>query len=144
MRIRAAVAADVDAVAALLAQAGLTTEGLADHDEVLLLVADDEGTVVGSAAVEPHGPVGLLRSVVVDPARRGAHIGSMLVDGARSAATGLGISELWLLTEEAGPFFRTLGWEARSRHALPAALRLGPEYLSHCSESAEVMVRAIG
>lgn len=137
--IRAGTHADLAAVTEMLTAAGLPTVGL---DDALLVVATQAGRVVGAAAVEHHGTRGLLRSVVVEKAARGERIGAALVDETVRIAARSSMSELWLITEDAGSYFRSHGFEAGGD--LPVSLRLSEEYTAHCTDSAEVLVRSIG
>jgi amino-acid N-acetyltransferase len=140
MNVRPANASDLAAVAALLAKAGLSTVGL-DPRQLDLIVAEENGAVVGAAAIEAHSGHGLLRSVVVDEQRRGGAVGTRLVAEAVTAARRDGLRDLWLLTETAEGFFSSLGWTTSVGNDMPSAIRLSPEYTAHCSESAAVMVR---
>ncbi len=65
---------DLPEILSLLGASGLPPDGLEDHFGSTI-VAWDSGRVVGSAAVELHGPHALLRSVAVDGGRRGAGSG---------------------------------------------------------------------
>lgn len=71
--VREASPADLARVRALVTEAGLPLAGL--HTAATVLVADAGGSVVGAVALERHGGgpelAFLLRSAVVDPARRG-------------------------------------------------------------------------
>ncbi|MDX1432170.1 MAG: hypothetical protein R3286_06940, partial [Gammaproteobacteria bacterium] len=60
---RPASAPDLPAILALLAAAGLPTEGVADGLDGFCVV-DLEGDVIAAGGVEAHGRAGLLRSVV--------------------------------------------------------------------------------
>src|SRR6266446_423148 len=68
---------DLAAVFGLLEQSGLPKDGLADH-VATTLVARDGGRIVGSAALELYGTAALLRSVSVEPERRGQGLGQRL------------------------------------------------------------------
>jgi len=59
--IQQATGADLSRVLELLRESGLTSEGVTEHQE--LLVARDGDRIVGCAALEPYGEQGLLRSV---------------------------------------------------------------------------------
>ena len=108
------------------------------------VVARERGEVVGAAAVEPYGPAGLLRSVVVEPALRGTGIGGTLVDSSEMLARDLGIDELYLLTETAETWFERRGYRAIERDVVPEPVRGSIEFTTACSTTAVAMWRALG
>ena len=110
------------AMRALLRDAGLPDD-VGDHRETLLAVARDDDRVIGGVAVEVHGGVGLLRSLVVDPAFRSSGLGTGLVAAADSAAGVHDLAGLYLLTETAEGFFERLGYARIERSEVPEALQ---------------------
>ena len=140
-------------VAALLTDAGLPTAGL---DETLLLVARDEptrvargkptgeGPIVGAIGLEPYGAAGVLRSLVVAPARRREGLGAALVARLLELADARGISELWLLTTTAASFFARLGFEPAPRDAAPPGVRDSVEFREVCPASAACLRLRLG
>jgi amino-acid N-acetyltransferase len=143
MNVRRAASSDLAAVTALVAEAGLPTTGLSAPTVTILIAEDDDGAVVGTAAIEVFGESGLLRSVAVQPARRGTAIGSGLVSEAVAVAASSGLRDLWLLTEGAAGFFSAGGWQPATREDLPRGMQMSPEYTAHCSDAAAVMVREL-
>ena len=127
---------------ALLVEAGLPTAGLDDHLSATL-VARRPGWFVGGAALEIHGEVGFLRSVVVEQRLRGSGLGRRLVEAQLDEARIRGLRAVYLLTETAGPFFRTLGFTAIPRAEADPAIRASAEFQGVCPESATLMVRAL-
>ncbi len=135
IEIELAQASDRPAIEALLEASGLPTDGF----ELALgtaVVAREEGRIVGCAAVEPYGSVGLLRSACVAPPFRGLGLGSRLVDRAEAVAAARGVAELFLLTETAAAWFARRGYEPGAREAAPAALLGSPEFTGACPVSA--------
>ena len=129
---------DRPAIESLLTGSGLPLDGL----ELALgsaVVARGSGSLVGCAAVEPYGSVGLLRSVCVAPDLRGTGLGGRLVDAAEKLAASRGIGELYLLTETAEGWFPRLGYVPTTRDAVPAALTTSPEFAGACPDSAAVL-----
>ncbi len=90
--VRAATRNDLDQILALVGGAGLVTTGVAEHIDGFF-VADDRGAIVGSAGLETHDGVALLRSVAVAPALRGQGVGARLVRAALGSARERGIRE---------------------------------------------------
>jgi amino-acid N-acetyltransferase len=128
---------DRPAIEGLLTEGGLPLDGL----ELALstaVVARAGGSVVGCAAIEPYGSIGLLRSVCVAPTMRGTGLGSRLVAAAESLAQAHSIGELYLLTETAIGWFPRLGYKPAERSSVPAPLSASPEFTGACPESAAV------
>jgi len=107
------------------------------------VVARVDGRVAGGAAIEPYGPVGLLRSVVVAADRRGEGLGRAVVAAAERLAAELGMTELYLLTETAEGWFSRLGYERIERAEIPAAVQDSVEFTTACATTAAVMVRRL-
>jgi amino-acid N-acetyltransferase len=135
--IEQALDSDRTAIESLLASSGLPLEGL-DAAIATAVVARGEGGVVGCAAIEPHGSVGLLRSVCVAPDLHGTGLGRRLVAATEELAAAHGIAELYLLTETAEAWFPRLGYVAATRATVPAALTDSAEFTGACPDSAAV------
>jgi N-acetylglutamate synthase-like GNAT family acetyltransferase len=136
--IEPALDSDRTAIEALLTAAGLPLDGLTAALPAAV-VARGKYAVVGCAAVEIHGSVGLLRSVCVAPDQRGTGLGRRLVTAAEETAASLGLTELYLLTETAEGWFPRLGYRVATRASVPAALTASPEFTGACPASAAVL-----
>lgn len=128
-----------EAVLAMLRAAALPVEGLDEH-WATTLVAREGGAVVGSVTVEPHGAVALLRSLVVDPGRRGEGLGAALVAAARERASAAGADDVYLLTTDAQEWFAGHGFAEAPRDEAPAALTASREWSLGCCRHATLMV----
>jgi len=133
---------DREGVRALLLEAGLPLDGLLEVPTTVF-VARDHGRVMGAVALERHGEDGLLRSLVVDPGRRGERLGSALADAAEREASRLGLGAVYLLTETAALFFAARGFEMVDRADAPAAIVGSIEWSVACAETAEAMVKHV-
>ena len=139
---RRATSSDIPAVLGLLADAGLPLDGAAEAFATGV-VAERDGRVVGAAAIEPHGEVGLLRSVVVRASLRGTGLGRGLVaEGERLAVT-LGVRDLFLLTETAAAWFPRLGYESLARDTAPPSIAASVEFSVSCVDTAVLMRRRL-
>ena len=98
--IRPGTDADLPEIRRLLELGGLPTADL-DTARPRFVVAIEGAMLVGAAGLEIFGATGLLRSVVVVNARRGAGLGRALIESVESAARQRGLDELVLLTETA-------------------------------------------
>jgi len=87
------------------------------YDGTDLLVAEDEGKVIGYAlasrflALCAPGPVAELHELIVDPAYRNRGMGRMLVEAVIGRARTTGAVEVTAPTRGAGDYYRRLGFE---------------------------------
>ena len=142
MRLRPAVAADMDSLLDLLAalftieqdftpdrekqRRGL--ERLLDAPDAHVVVAEEAGRVVGMATLQvvistaEGGPAGLIEDVVVSESHRGRGIGRALMDDMIAWAGERGLMRLQLLADRdnspALDFYRKLGWSTTRLIAL--------------------------
>jgi protein-tyrosine-phosphatase/N-acetylglutamate synthase-like GNAT family acetyltransferase len=140
--LRPATAADYAPAAALLERLGLPLAGV-PPDLGGFVVAEHDGRIVGTAAVEHYAAAGLLRSVAVDPAHRSAGLGAALVDSVLDRARAAGIDDVFLLTTTAERYFLRHGFAVASRDEVPAALQASAEFRGACPASAVLMRRRL-
>jgi amino-acid N-acetyltransferase len=142
VRVREAAPADLPAVRHLIAAAGLPLDGL--DDTTLVLVADADGAVVGTVALERHGAgpgtAFLLRSAAVARTWRGHGVGAALTTAALAHVDAGGVP-VALLTETAAQYFARFGFAPVDRAALPAALASSAELQGACPVSAHALLR---
>lgn len=138
---RRAEAGDLPAIRALLGATGLPTADITAWSAPWFLLAVEGDVVVGTAAVEPCGSFGLLRSLAVRPDRRGQGIGRHLVAACEARADEARLRGLYLLTTTAGHFFRALDYDDLEHWELPEAIRETKEYDSACRGSKAMMKR---
>ena len=141
--VRAAVAADLPSVLALLESASLPTAEVADWLEHFV-VAEADGRLVGAAGLEVRAGGALLRSVVVADAYKGRGLGSRLVTEAIRTARRAGMPAVYLLTTTAERWFPRHGFEVTDRGSVPADVRDSIEFRESCPASAAVMVLNTG
>lgn len=125
----------------------LTESGLPDDDfggDTTFLVADSEGAVVGTIALEAYPPLGLLRSAAVRPAYRDRGTGALLVEALVREARGRSITELVLLTSTAETFFGRMGFERISRDSLSGPILSSGQFAGSRCSSAAVMRLKLG
>jgi amino-acid N-acetyltransferase len=135
--LRRALPADKPAVEALLLSRELPLDGLDSNFETFW-VADAAGTVVGTAGLEVHGRLGLLRSLAVHPDSGGAGIGSRLTWQLLEEAVGQGLREVFLLTTTAEDFFPRFGFVRLRRREVPAEVQESAEFTA-CAATAVAM-----
>ncbi len=139
VEIRAAAASDLGTAKEWLAAAGLPTDDLSIPHMDAFLFASERSTPVGMIGVQKYSEIGLLRSLIVDEKCRGKGLGAHLVAALESKVAAGGITELWLLTIDADPFFSRLGYEVKQRHDAPTAIQSSAEFSSLCPGDAVLM-----
>ena len=135
--IRQAVPQDLPAVLALLAEAKLPTDGVADHFHSFFVV-DDGRRIVASAGLELRGDAALLRSLAVAADARGAGLGAAVLRRALLAA-GDRKDGVYALTTTAEAYLSRFGFEPVLRTSLPPQLFESSELQDACPASAAVM-----
>lgn len=124
----------------LLKEADLLTEDLPDGLRNFLLAKQD-GMLVGVAGLELFGPVGLLRSVAVNPTHQGKGIAGQLVGQLLAGADERGLREVYLITTTADHYFDRYGFEPVNREQVPEAIQQTRQFSGLCPSSAVVMKR---
>jgi len=136
--VRSATSGDWDSIAQLLTERRLPTDGAREH-LATFVVATEGRSLLGCAAIERYGDVGLLRSVAVAEKAGGRGVGAELVHGVLERARALGLRELYLLTTTAAAYFPRFGFERIGREALPSSLQASEELRGACPASAAAM-----
>ena len=136
--IRAAGMPDRSAVERLLAASKLPTAGVSDALDGFL-VAEREGSVIGTIGIERYGDYGLLRSAAVDTAWQGKGIGRALVEKLLSSARAAGLRGVYLLTTTAEGYFPAFGFRRVERESVPMEVRESVEFAEACPASAAVL-----
>lgn len=140
--LRRATAGDLPAVERLLKANGLILDDVAAGIDDFL-VAESDGTIVGTIGLEVRAPYALLRSAAVDPARQHGGLGGRLVTRLVEEANARGVAALYLFTPSAAPFFERHGFRRTTREAIPEELRSTGQFSHSCGASAVTMVRAL-
>lgn len=131
---------ELDAVKALLAEAGLPVDDVGRVFPRGFVVVREGSVPVAAAGLEVHGASGLLRSVVVSPGRRARGLGRRLIESRVDAARAQGLEAVYLLTTSAAAYFEALGFERVARADVPEALARSTEFTSVCPASATCLV----
>ena len=129
---------DLEAIAALLEASRLPTDGVRECLS-RAVVARDNGTIVGCAALESYPSGVLLRSVAVAAAMRGLRVGEQLTRTALALAEKERAPAAFLLTNTAARYFPRFGFEPIARADVPSDVRQSVEFVSACCASAVVM-----
>lgn len=126
----------------LLTRVKLPTDGVPDDLAELWVLKDQDSVVVGCVALEFYGDTALLRSLAVDPQRRGEGLGWMLAEMAQLRVRQRGLARVCLLTEHATDFFaEKFGFRPVDRAELPAAVMTSSEFRAvQCSHATAMML----
>lgn len=143
LTLRAATEADTEVIRDLLERSGLPTSDLSTARPEFVIASTAE-KIVGIGALEHFGGVALLRSVAVEPQQRGSGVGRLIVAELERRAQVAAIDELILLTMTAPNFFRTLGYEEKSRAEVPPSVLNSAEFRSLCPASAVCLAKSLG
>jgi amino-acid N-acetyltransferase len=130
---------DLAAIRALLERSHLPVAEIERH-LTGAMVARDDRTVIGCAAIEQYDRAALLRSVAVDDGFRGQGLGVRLTDAALTAARARGVDTVYLLTETAADFFPRFGFRRIPRDQVNPAVRRSVEFTTACPEGAQAMM----
>lgn len=143
LTIAAATPADTDAILALLRAADLPVDDLEPAALPTFLVARAGERIAGAVALDASDGVALLRSLVVDRARRGSGLGKRLLEAAERHAAATRVHTLYLLTTGAGAFFRRAGYADTERAAAPARIAATPQFAGLCPASSDFLSKAL-
>ena len=136
--VTAARREELPEIFALLEECDLPKEGLATHLPTIL-VARRGIEIAGCSALELYHESALLRSVAVKQPYRSHGIGRSLIGAALDLAMERGVSNVYLLTSTAEPFFLKLGFESISRDNVPENVRDSVEFTALCPDTATAM-----
>jgi amino-acid N-acetyltransferase len=137
--IRQAATGDLPAIRQILDGNGLPSLDITEAHLRDFLVLEKDSEVIGCVGIERYGSNALLRSLAVDPSRRGVGQGRHLVEAIEAHAARSGVTCLFLLTNSASGFFEDHGYRHIEREQAPAALRESPQFAQLCPANAVCM-----
>jgi N-acetylglutamate synthase-like GNAT family acetyltransferase/SAM-dependent methyltransferase len=131
---------DFAAIFDLIKRCDLPLEGLNDHLNTSL-VAKEGQIVIGNVTLEIYGQYALLRSLAVEPAKRGYSLGKRLVRASLELARAYGVRQVYLLTNTAHDFFaRFYAFRDVTRAEVPEAVKQSVEFVGACPVGTPVMM----
>ncbi|MBV8518527.1 MAG: GNAT family N-acetyltransferase [Acidobacteria bacterium] len=136
--IAPATANDVDAIKALLTNAGLPTSGVDEHWKTFL-VARHLGELVACGGAEAYQFAALIRSIAVTPAYRSQGLGRRVVRQLLDRLASRGLREFYLLTTSAEEYFRKRGFKPIDRDEVHPQLLGSTEFQDGVCDSAVCM-----
>lgn len=130
---------DLDQVVNLLRSHQLPTQDVALNQQLMIGYRDEQNNLIGSGGLEFYAGGALLRSVAVREDLRGRSIGKQIVSDLISRARQQAVPQIFLLTETAHDYFKTLGFTDTPRESVPESVRVSTEFSSVCPVSAACM-----
>lgn len=136
---------DFPSVCSLLSDFSLPLDGI--EETRFWIARNQNGSVIGCVGLEVHGKQGLLRSLAVRSEFQESGLGTRLAKHALSEARGLGLQEIYLLTETAAEFFsKRVGFvalEKEGKLSFDGDIKKSREFQGACPESAILMRRIL-
>jgi amino-acid N-acetyltransferase len=108
-------------------------------DIIHIFLFYENKNLVGITGLENFRKFGLLRSVVVVDDYKGKGKGKTMCRLTMEKASEMGVEELYLLTETAEDFFKSIGFETIDRAEAPGFIKSTTEFKNLCPASAAFM-----
>jgi amino-acid N-acetyltransferase len=138
MPIADATPDDLAGIERLLEATGLSTAGTTGSLPEFV-VAREHGRVVAAACLEPHGTVGLLRSVATAADARNRGLATRMVTVLLNRASARGYRAVYLLTDTAERYFARFGFRRLARAQVSPEVRQAGQFQSQTCASAVTM-----
>ncbi|SIR64821.1 amino-acid N-acetyltransferase [Haladaptatus litoreus] len=132
----------LDYIRTLLSEYGLPTQDIAEQKDSLYIFTADSARV-GVGGLERYGDAALLRSIAVEPAKRGNGFGRTLCQQLFARATADDVTRVYLLTTTAEAFFEDLGFHEIQRDDVPPQIRQTGEFQEFCPSTATCMTKQL-
>ena len=126
-----------------LRAANLPTEDLSAPGQRFFVFFGPDRIPVGFGGYQLSEGHALLRSIVVEPSRRGCGTGTALLAELLAQASIDGAYTAWLLTTNAERFFSRHAFTRKQRAEAPPAIAAAPQFTSLCPASAVLMCRKL-
>lgn len=142
LKIRKATPSDLPIISTILSTHNLPVQGVEKHLDNFL-VAEAEGTIIGTIGLEHYNETGLLRSAAVTPPFQNKGVGDRLVNTMIEYAREKNIKQIYLLTETAGKYFEKKGFSPVDRSEVKGDIITSDEFTTLCRETALCMKRTL-
>jgi phosphoglycolate/pyridoxal phosphate phosphatase family enzyme len=136
--VRPAAGPDLPPIATMLHSGGLMS-GAARERLGRTIVAEVDRKPIATASWEPVDGVAVLRSVAVGAEHRRAGAGTIVVAATLRRIFESGIPDVYLVTENAEPFFAACGFQSIDRDDLPEPVATHPQLTRECPVNAPAM-----
>jgi len=138
MKIRQATNDDLVGIEGLLKDNNLPFSDCAEHI-ANFIIKEDENNIIGAGGIEVYGSNGLIRSIVVAQNQRGKGIAKDIIKAIKEKSFDLGVTRIFLLTENANEYFDKHGFRAVKRTNVPESVMNTKQFKELCPASAVVM-----
>lgn len=133
---------EFDSVFELLAEAKLDFSDL-KQPNIRLFRFEENGQTIGVGGLEIFDDQALLRSVAVKKALQGKGFGKEMVVQIEQTARHSGIKSLYLLTNTAPDFFKSIGYQQTDRKDFAEPLKQTAQFTGLCPVTAVCMKKAL-
>ena len=130
-------------VVSLLSQCGLPSDDIRDEYLPNFVLASVGESPIGVAGLQVFGQTALVRSVGVVPEHRQHGVASALLSALEAKARELGVTDLYLLTNDAQQYFAKYGYTELSRCSAPAEIQGCSQFGSSCCGAATLMRKSL-
>lgn len=125
---------------AALEKVGMPISDLASSGGVYFAIADEQGEPIGYCGYEmPVEGIAFIRSCVVPEVGRGRGTGYAMMTALMERLSAEGLSDFYLLTMDADPFFERFGFKIISRDDAPDAVRSTSQFALEVCNGAVLM-----
>jgi len=131
---------DVKSVGDLLRSSNLPYTDL-DLNQIKVILAIDDGDIIGSIGIELYPPEALLRSFVLRAEYHGKGIGNNMFQYLMAYCSQTGIKDVHLLTDTAADYFGTKGFKIVNRNSAPLQIQQTSEFKDLCPSTSTYMVK---
>ena len=127
---------------AALEQVGMPTSDLESSGGIYFAIADERGEPIGYCGYEtPLEGIAFIRSCVVPEMGRGKGTGRTMMSALMEQLAANGLTDCYLLTMDADPFFERFGFKIISRDDAPEAVRGTSQFALEVCNGAVLMRR---
>lgn len=145
-RVEEASVKDLPGIVVLLQDTGLPPDGIESHVDDFLIIRSPQAVagpevLIGCVGLEVYENYALLRSLAVHPDFQRKGIGKRLVGQITDTAKDRGVNQLYLLTDTAEKFFRSIGFDLIERQDVPSIVRQSIEFTTLCPSATSMTKR---
>jgi len=142
MQYRQATKADLTEIEELLKDNNLPFSDCSEHIDNFIL-KEEKNKIIGIGCIEIYGRNGLIRSMVVAKNYRRSGVAKEILRTLKEKAFDSGVTDIYLLTETAIEYFKTVGFKALDRDDAPDSIKNTKQFNAICPSSAVVMYSKI-
>ena len=127
----------------LLKRSSLPSSDLHNNASLQLFGGYQDENIISCIGIEIYGNRALLRSLAVDERHRNKGIGKELLKYLENFCRENGVTEVFLLTETAKPYFETFGYVTHTREDAPPSIKGSTQFSGLCPVTSTLMRKKI-